>query len=312
LKQPPQEAAFLLEANLSSTFTPNYGVELQGTGDNAGTWGAELNNNVFSLFDSSLGNALILNVSGGSTTLNSAQMNNIFFAFQGTLLSDQTIIFPQIFRPLIIRNTTTGSFNLTIKTSNISSAVTTIYQGTTAFYYLSPSGFNSLADVYATSASTPGNLPMYNDTSGRALVDSGVAPPVIANTAQAQAGLSNTVYNSPLATTIQINARLASQGQAQGGTDNGTLMTPLRTSQAIQVQATPIPNLSTNPNTTDFPIGTTLLADGLLSRCQPTLVWTQASDGSAYTVGGGSNQLIGTWVCRGRVNSSVILVQRVI
>jgi hypothetical protein len=296
-----------------STFTPNYNLELQGTGDNTGTWGEELNNNVFSTLDASLGSALILSVSGGSMTLNSTQMENLFFGFQGTLISDQTIIFPPVFRPVIIRNTTNGSFNLNIKTSDVSSVIIAVPQGTAALYYLAPSGVNTLADVYAASASVSGNLPMYTDTSGRSLTDSGIKPPVIASTAEAQAGTSNTVYNSPLATNIQTTARLASQGQAQGGTDNNALMTPLRTSQAIQVQATSFPATSTDPNLLSFPLGTVLCASapvGSLNRNQPTFIYLDASDGTSYrTSPNGAPQCDGTWLSRGRIGSSILAVR---
>lgn len=295
---------------MTSTFTPNYNLELQGTGDNAGTWGQELNNNVFSTLDSSLGNALILTVSGGTLTLTSTQMNNVFFGFQGTLTSDQTIIFPQIFRPVIIRNTTTGSFNLNVRTSSPTSAILTIQpRSHGAFFFLSPSGFNLMPDVFTTSLSVPGNLPMYSDSSGCGLTDSGIAPPVIASQAVAEAGTSNDFYNSPLRTTQQTTARVASQAAAQGGTDNFALMTPLRTSQAIQAQSTPYPSTTGDVNNLNYPVGTTLIVNGIINRNQPTSVYL-SSDSTQFQISPTASQLAGSWLARGATGAGTMMVQR--
>ena len=58
---------------MASTYTTNLHLELQGTGDNTGTWGSELNSFVFTILDNVLGNTLLLPMSGSDLTLTTSQ-----------------------------------------------------------------------------------------------------------------------------------------------------------------------------------------------------------------------------------------------
>jgi hypothetical protein len=204
----------------------------------------------------------------------------------------------------------TGAFSVTLSNGGASSVP--IPQQTGAYYTCNATGFFGTPDMHGPNGVTSGNLPMFANASGKYLIDSGTLPPVIATQAQAEAGTDNTVYNTPLRTTQQTTARIASQPQAQAGTDNSTIMTPLRTSQAINTIGTPAPSPSQDVNTTVFPIGTVVLAQGAANRCALVPVFLNAADNRRYTLAGGGSQLAGSWLARGEIDGSTTftMVQR--
>jgi hypothetical protein len=73
---------------------------------------------------------LSLVVTGGTTTLTSAQGANTIQAYTGTLTSNQIIVVPSTVQLYTIANNTTGSFTFTVKTSAVGGATLTIGQGT--------------------------------------------------------------------------------------------------------------------------------------------------------------------------------------
>lgn len=84
-----------------------------------------------------------------------------------------------------------------------------------------------------------------------------------ATQAEAEAGTSNTVFNTPLRTGEQIRALRATADQAQLGENNTQLMTPLRTAQTIAALST-YKQLANNFDPaetkpiTDYPQGTSM------------------------------------------------------
>ena len=298
---------------MASTFTPNFNMELQATGEDVNTWGQNLNNNVISTLDAALGNVLTIFVTAGTVNITTAQMNNAVIFFRGAMTGNVAVVFPEVSRTILINNSTTGSFSLSVQTSNPSSAIVPIAQTSQVFVSLQGATLSRTADVFGpvNGIVTPGNVAVWGSGNGRFIVDSGIPAPVIASQAQAQAGTDNTVYMSPLRSAQQITARIASQAVAQAGTDNNAMMTPLRTSQAIQAQAITFPATSSDPNLLSYPLGSLLLATGTLNRNQPCNIYLDASDATAYRItSNGGSMLDGTWLCRGRVSTS-IMAQRI-
>jgi len=121
---------------MPSTFSPNLHMELQATGEDAGTWGQNLNNNVFSVLDSSLGNTLQLPLTNVDVTLNTAQTQNNFIDLSGTLTANVNVIFPLIGRTYFVRNRTTGNFTVTLKTTASLAFTVVIPQGTARYVTL--------------------------------------------------------------------------------------------------------------------------------------------------------------------------------
>lgn len=74
---------------------------------------------------------LYLNVTGGTVTLTSVQAQNVIQEYAGVLTSNCDIILPQTVQLYSLRNTTTGAFNLTFKTSAVGGTTVTLPQNQT-------------------------------------------------------------------------------------------------------------------------------------------------------------------------------------
>lgn len=120
---------------MAPTFTPNLHLELQGTGDNSGTWGAELNTAVFTILDTVLGGVQTLSLGSSNVTVTTPQSQNNAVILTGALTNDVAVIFPSIGRTYYIANNTTGAHSVTIKTAS-AGVTTTIPQGGSGFYVL--------------------------------------------------------------------------------------------------------------------------------------------------------------------------------
>jgi microcystin-dependent protein len=118
-----------------STYTPNGHLELQGTGDNSGTWGSVLNNSVITVIDQIFGGVQTLSLASTDVTVSTSQSQNNAILLTGVLTANVAVIFPSIGRTFYIANNTTGAFSVTIKTA--SAGVTTVIpQGGSGFYVL--------------------------------------------------------------------------------------------------------------------------------------------------------------------------------
>lgn len=97
-----------------ATYTPNTHVILQGTGDNPGTWGSELNTNAFAVIDQVLGGVQTISLSNIPVTISTSQSQNNCIKLTGVLTGNVVVTFPAIGRNYFIQNNTTGSFSVTI------------------------------------------------------------------------------------------------------------------------------------------------------------------------------------------------------
>jgi hypothetical protein len=120
---------------MASTYTPNTHLELQGTGDNPGTWGSELNSAVFTIIDQVLGNLQAISLSSTPVTINTAQSQNNSIQFTGALTADVTVTFPAIGRTYYLLNNTTGAHKVTIASAGAGASVV-LPQGAGQFYVM--------------------------------------------------------------------------------------------------------------------------------------------------------------------------------
>lgn len=101
---------------MTSTYTPNLNLQLQGVGDNVNTWGTILNTNVFTILDQALGSKEAITTTGGTLDLSTAQTQYLYISFNGTLTSASTIVFPSTVGKLVfINNATSGAYTLTVE-----------------------------------------------------------------------------------------------------------------------------------------------------------------------------------------------------
>ena len=107
---------------MASTYTP-LGIELQATGENAGTWGTKTNTNL-EIFEQISGGFTQQSIAGGAQTTaltvsdgaTGAVMSHRMIEFTGTITGNQIVTIPldtQTF--YFLRNSTTGSFTVQFK-----------------------------------------------------------------------------------------------------------------------------------------------------------------------------------------------------
>lgn len=304
---------------MASTFSTNAHIELQGTGDNPGTWGSELNTQALTIVDNVLGNVTSISLSNTDVTLNTAQTQVNYIKLSGTLTGNVNVIFPAIGRTYFISDTTTGAFIVTLKIGSNPGFVSaqgynqvvvldgTNVVGLTAFSNASVGNLTVTGSFTATGLVTNASLANMTDATvkGRAL-GGGTGVPIDLSRAQVT-GIVNTMTGdsgsggaaglvpAPAAGTAAANYVLSA---------NGTWAAPV-----AQVY------VSEDAANTLFPIGTTLLLipNSLLTRNQHTLVWQYSGISFGFTNTSSGPMLSGTWASRGGAGTSplLLLVQRI-
>jgi hypothetical protein len=108
---------------MASTYSPNLRLELIGTGDQQGTWGATTNTNLGTLLEEAIGGYTSVTVSDvADTTLttnngSADQSRNAVINLTGTISAARNVICPAIEKVYIVRNATTGGYGVTFKVS---------------------------------------------------------------------------------------------------------------------------------------------------------------------------------------------------
>lgn len=106
---------------MASTYTDRIGLEKQGDGENANTWGLRLNTNVIDLVDEAVAGYETVNVSAATSVVLtdtdgvSNQARNLGLKFTGLLTADTTVTIPAQEKIYFIQNDTTGDYTLFLK-----------------------------------------------------------------------------------------------------------------------------------------------------------------------------------------------------
>ena len=119
-----------------ATFTSRIRLEKQANGENSGTWGTVLNQNVIDLVDEAIAGYTIVSCSATAVELttnngSSDQARSAVLELQGTLTSSVDITIPSVSKIYYVKNNTSGSYPITLKTA-ATTAKTTVAQGGTA------------------------------------------------------------------------------------------------------------------------------------------------------------------------------------
>lgn len=101
--------------------TTNKGYTLIATGASSGTWGAELNTDVFTIIDNNLGGVTSKSLASSNVTLSAAESQNAILRLTGTLSANVQVTTSCI-GFFFVENLTTGSFTVTI-TNGVSGVV---------------------------------------------------------------------------------------------------------------------------------------------------------------------------------------------
>jgi len=123
-------------------YTSRIKLTKQATGANANTWGEVLNAGVFSVVDQAIAGYAVVTL-GSGTSLVSLSVDdgtvsrgrNKIIELTGTLATATNIIIPQTSREYIVKNSTSGAFGVTFKTTHASSTGAAVNQGMTNIVY---------------------------------------------------------------------------------------------------------------------------------------------------------------------------------
>lgn len=125
---------------MASTYSPNLRLELIGTGEQQGTWGATTNTNLGTLLEEAIGGYVSVTVSDvADTTLttnngSADQSRNMVINLTGSLTGTRNVICPAIEKLYVVKNATTGSQSVVFKVSGQTGV--TIPNGTIEFIYV--------------------------------------------------------------------------------------------------------------------------------------------------------------------------------
>lgn len=107
---------------MTSTYSPDLRLELMGTGDQTGTWGATTNTNLGTLLEQAI--CGVLSVAEGDATLTltasngaSDQARNMVVNLTGAMTAGRNVVVPTANKLYLVKNSTTGGFAATVKTS---------------------------------------------------------------------------------------------------------------------------------------------------------------------------------------------------
>jgi hypothetical protein len=108
---------------MPSTYSPNLAIELIGTGDQAGSWGASTNTNLGTLIEQAISGYVTQTITDGADTVitipngSTGVARNMFIECTGALTAARNLIVPANKKLYFIFNNTTGGFAVTVKVS---------------------------------------------------------------------------------------------------------------------------------------------------------------------------------------------------
>ena len=108
---------------MPSSYTPSLRLTLPVTGELTGTWGDTVNDGITGLVDSSIAGTAAIAMPDANYTLTQAngstdEARKMFLVLSGALTSGRNVICPTASKLYIVKNSTTGGFAITLKTTS--------------------------------------------------------------------------------------------------------------------------------------------------------------------------------------------------
>ena len=138
---------------MASTYSDRLRIELIGTGEQSGIWGDTTNTNLGTLIEEAIAGVVTITMTDANYTLSQAngatdESRQAVLVLTGTLSAGRNVIAPSEEKVYIVRNSTTGGFATTIKTSGGSGYA--VANGKTVLVYCDGTDFHLAADVTTT------------------------------------------------------------------------------------------------------------------------------------------------------------------
>jgi len=248
-----------------ATYTDRIRLEKQANGANSGSWGTVLNSNVIDLVDEAIAGYTIVSCSSAPITLSSNngstdQARSAVIEFQGTLTSSVDVTIPSVSKIYFVKNNTSGSHPITLKTA-ATTAKTTVTQGGTAPFICD--AVNVIAGQDATGLGLGTAATLNFGTADANLIpvssaDARYVPTATSSTITSNKVFSGTVITSGTATFTSVATFNAAISAASSATFAGAVGTPIVSLSAATSLAL---NLSTG---NDFAV--TLTGDSTLEN----------------------------------------------
>jgi len=188
---------------MASTYTDRLGLEKQGDGENPNSWGTILNTNVIDLIDDAIAGYEVVSVSSTGITLSdnngtTDQSRNAALEFAGTLTANVTITIPSEEKTYFVRENTTGSFAVQMKTAG-GSAITLTQQSN---LFVACDG----TDIYSLEAPTSVSAFTTNVLTATSITTSILAATNVSTSILTATDVSTTTLTATSITTSVINA----------------------------------------------------------------------------------------------------------
>jgi len=207
---------------MASTYTTRIGLEKQGDGENANTWGLKLNSNVIDLVDEAIAGYETIDLSSGAVSLTDTdgvpnQARNFGLKFTGALPADTTVTIPAKEKIYYIFNDTTEDYTIFIKPAG-GTAVSVVEAGRSMIAATDGSNINLLESVDPNIYATKTEVQAVSATMATSINNSNVARASLSatmatsinNSNVARAALSATVATSINNSNVAIAANTSS------------------------------------------------------------------------------------------------------
>ena len=138
---------------MASTYSDRLRIELIATGEQSGIWGDTTNTNLGTLIEEAIAGVATITMTDANYTLSEAngatdESRQAVLVLTGTLSAGRDVIAPAEQKVYIVKNSTTGGYATTIKTSGGSGYA--VANGKTVLVYCDGTNFHLAADVTTT------------------------------------------------------------------------------------------------------------------------------------------------------------------
>lgn len=202
---------------MASTYSTNLALELIGTGDQSGAWGATNNTNLGTLIEQAISGYVTQAITDGADTVitipngASGVARNMYLELTGSLTAARNLVVPANKKLYFVYNNTTGGYAVTVKVSgqpgvsvpngaklSLVSNGTDIVAATSYITSITPGGSNTQVQ-YNNSGVFSGSALTYNSSTGGFTIptpSSGVALSLSGFTGSAALSVTNTTSGS--------------------------------------------------------------------------------------------------------------------